>query len=190
QAAPWNRKLHVSHSITINKPREDVYRFWRRLENLPRFMAHLEFVRENDPTRSHWCAKGPAGRHVEWDAEITQDKPRQLIAWRSLDGSEVFNEGEVHFFDAPGGRGTEVHVSLRYAPPGGTFGALMARLYGEDPQSQIEDDLRRMKALLETGEIPTIAGQPRGKGGRAPIGARMVDLIESRTPAQNPSQAA
>jgi uncharacterized membrane protein len=156
--------VFVSHAVTIDKPREELYRFWRNFENLPRFMEHLESVEVRDEGKSHWCAKGPVGTRVEWDAEITEEIPNALIRWRSLPDADVANFGTVRFREAPGGRGTEVAVDLEYQPPAGSLGTAIARLLGEEPQRQIEEDLRRLKQLLETGEIATTAGQPAGDG--------------------------
>lgn len=144
---------YVARSVTIRQPREMVYAFWHDFENLPRFMAHLESVRVTGDRRSHWVAKGPAGSTVEWDAETVEDRPDELIAWRSLPGASVPSSGQVRFQDAPGGRGTEIHVELRYDPPAGKLGALVAKLFGEDPRQQVDGDLRRLKQVLETGEV-------------------------------------
>jgi uncharacterized membrane protein len=145
--------IGVRKSITVNRPPEEVYAFWRRFENLPRFMQHLESVETAADGRSHWKAKGPVGTSVEWDAEITEDRPNELIAWRSVENADVDNAGEVRFTRAAGGRGTEVHVDLRYDPPAGKLGALVAKLFGEEPNQQVADDLRRFKQVLETGEV-------------------------------------
>ena len=141
------------HTITVNQSPEEVYRFWRDFENLPRFMSHLESVRITGERRSHWVAKAPGGTTVEWDAEITKDVPGQLIAWRSVEGADVENSGVVRFDPAPGGRGTEVRVELIYNPPGGVIGAGVAKLFGEEPGTQIKGDLRRFKQVIETGEV-------------------------------------
>jgi uncharacterized membrane protein len=143
----------VEKAITINRPTEDVYRFWRNFQNLPGFMQHLESVQVIDEKRSHWKAKAPAGKTVEWDAEIIEDRPNELIAWRSLEGADVQNAGSVRFSPAPGGRGTEVRVSMRYDPPAGVIGATIAKLFGEEPSQQVGDELRRLKQVLETGEV-------------------------------------
>lgn len=140
-------------AVTVNRPRAEVYKFWRQFENLPQFMHHLEAVDEHADGRSHWKAKAPFGRTVEWDAEIVEDIPEQHIAWRALPGSDVDNRGVVGFRDAPGGRGTEVLVELAFEPPGGPLGAVAAKLFGEHPDQQIADDLRRFKQIMETGEI-------------------------------------
>ncbi|HYI97184.1 MAG TPA: SRPBCC family protein [Bryobacteraceae bacterium] len=146
-------EVHVVKTTTINKPPETVYQFWRDLENLPRFMSHLESVQSTGDGRSHWKAKAPAGRTVEWDAEITEDQPDARIAWKSLEGSDVENRGMVTFERAPGNRGTILRVELNYTPPGGSFASYIAKLFGEEPGQQIEDDLRRLKQILEIGDI-------------------------------------
>ena len=143
--------VRVDERIVLNRPRSEVYRFWRNLENLPRFMDHLESVSVLDEERSHWVAKGPAGSKVEWDAVIHNEIPNELIAWRSLDGSEVDNAGSVHFSPTENGD-TEVRVVLRYDPPAGRLGAAVARLFGEDPSRQVAEDLRRLKQVVEAGE--------------------------------------
>jgi uncharacterized membrane protein len=144
--------FHVSKSVTVNRSREDVYRFWRNLENLPQFMAHLSSVRVHNGT-SVWRAKAPIGLTVEWEAEITVDRPDEMIAWRSLPNSTVPNFGMVRFVEAPGNRGTEVKVELSYRPPAGSLGVSIAKLFGEEPGQQIQGDLRRLKQVLETGEV-------------------------------------
>ncbi|HEX8000781.1 MAG TPA: SRPBCC family protein [Pyrinomonadaceae bacterium] len=143
----------VKKSLIINRTPEELYRFWRDFENLPRFMKHLESVRVTGDGRSHWVAKAPAGSSVEWDAEITEDRPNELIAWRSLEGADVDNSGSVRFERAPGNRGTIVKVEIDYNPPGGVIGAAVAKLFGEEPGQQTQDALRCLKQVMETGEI-------------------------------------
>ena len=149
--------IRVEQAVTINRPREEIFRFWRNFENLPRFMDHLEAVHVIDEQRSHWVAKGPAGTRVEWDAEIHNEIPDDLIAWRSLPGSEVDHAGSVHFSPVHND-GTEVRVILRYDPPAGRVGAAVARLFGEEPSHQVAEDLRRFKQVMEAGE-PAAAGR-------------------------------
>ena len=144
--------FHVTRAITINRGREEVYRFWRTLENLPKFIAHLEAVHTLDGI-SHWRARAPAATPVEWDAELSIDRPNEAIAWRSLEGASVPNHGLVRFVTAPGNRGTEVRVDLDYRPPAGIAGVTLATLFGDDPGQQLEADLRRLKQVLETGEV-------------------------------------
>lgn len=143
--------VRVDERIVLNRPRSEVYRFWRNLENLPRFMDHLESVTVLDEERSRWVAKGPAGTRVEWDAAIHREIPNELIAWRSLEGSEVDNAGSVHFSPTENGD-TEVRVVLRYDPPAGKAGAAVAWLFGEEPSLQVAEDLRRLKQVVEATE--------------------------------------
>jgi uncharacterized membrane protein len=159
--------VKVERSVTINKSPEELYRFWLNFENLPRFMDHLEEVRVTGDGRSHWVAKGPAGTSVTWDAESYNLKENEMIAWRSLEGSQVANAGSVHFNAAPGGRGTEVRVVLKYDPPAGVLGAWVAKLFGEAPEQQIEEDLQRFKQLMEAGETTNTTGQSSGRGANA-----------------------
>jgi uncharacterized membrane protein len=144
--------LDLHQAVTINRPAEELYRFWHDFGNLPRIMTHLESVQPNGDGRSHWKAKAPVGMTVEWDAEITEDRTNELIAWRSV-GGQVDNAGSVRFVPAPGGRGTEVHVELRYNPPGGVLGKWVAKLFGESPERQVYDDLFHFKQVMETGQI-------------------------------------
>jgi uncharacterized membrane protein len=146
-------EVAVTKAITVRRPAQEAYELWRDFEGLPRFMEHLESVEAAGPTRSRWRARGPAGRSIEWDAEITADEPGKRIAWRSLPGASVPNSGMVRFAPAPGDQGTEVVMELRYTPPGGDLGLALAKLFGEEPGMQLADDLRRFKQLLETGEI-------------------------------------
>ena len=151
------KAVKVERSVTISRSRHELYEFWRDFTNLPQFMEHLESVRVDSPTRSHWKAKAPAGSSVEWEAEIVNDVPDEIIAWKSVGDPDVANAGAVNFSDAPGDRGTIVKVTLDYEPPAGKIGALVARLFGEDPDRQVREDLRKFKQLMETGEITTSA---------------------------------
>ena len=148
-----DRGTKVEHSVNINRPPAELYAFWRNFENLPRFMNHLESVKRFGGNRSHWVAKAPGGKRVEWDAETTEDRPNELIAWRSLPDADVYNAGEVRFNPAPGDRGTEIRVTLEYRPPLGKLGSKVAMLWREEPGQQVADDLRHFKQVLETGEI-------------------------------------
>jgi uncharacterized membrane protein len=159
---PAGAGCKVEHSVTINKPAAELYRFWRRFDNLPKFMTHLKDVKV-EGTKSHWVAEGPLGLSVSWDAEVIEDKPNEVISWKSLDGADVDTSGSVHFRAAPGGRGTEVRVTLKYYPPAGKVGAAVAKLFGKDPASEIREDLARFKSLMETGEIASVKGQPSGR---------------------------
>ncbi|WP_234359283.1 SRPBCC family protein [Plantactinospora sp. BC1] len=156
------RALRASATVTINRPADEVYRFWRDFENLPRFMYHLESVRTDGDGRSHWTVRAPGGRRVAWDAELVEDSLSELISWRSVRGARVPNAGRVRFARAAGGRGTEVRVDLAYAPPGGAVGRAVAKLFGEEPGQQIRDDLRRFKQVIETGEVVLSEGSPAG----------------------------
>jgi uncharacterized membrane protein len=167
--------MRAKSSVTIRHPVEVVYQYWRDLTNLPSFMNHLASVEVTGNGRSHWTANAPAGRTVEWDAEVVEDKPNERIAWRSLEGSQVPNSGTVWFAPAPGGRGTEVRVELAYDPPAGALGKVVAKLFGEEPQQQVTDDLRRLKQVLETGQVVLSEGTPEG--------TRFLRLIKQR-PAQ------
>ncbi len=171
-AATAGSSLRATRSITVNRPPDELYRFWRDFENLPRAMRHIASVRMIDDRRSHWVARAPGGYRVEWDSEIVDDRPGQYIAWQSLPGGDVPNSGSVRFDRAPGGRGTEIRVELEYRPPGGTLGAVFARLLGKAPERQTMEDLRRFKQLVETGEIATTDGQTSGRKG-GPFGRRL-----------------
>ena len=157
--------MRVEKSIAVNREPQECYAMWRNFENLPRFMAHLESVQLTGDNRSHWMAKAPAGTNVEWDAEVTHDEPNALIAWRSLDGTDVENAGAVRFLPQTSGKGTIVSVKMQYKPPAGAIGATLARLFGEEPGIQVQQDLRRFRAVMETGEIATTEGQPAGRRG-------------------------
>jgi uncharacterized membrane protein len=166
-SVPAERGIKLEHSVTINRRPEELYDFWCNFENLPSFMNHLEAVHVTGENRWHWVAKGPAGTRVEWDAEVYNQKPHELIAWRTLEGADVASAGSVRFEPAVGGRGTTVRVALKYDPPGGALGAAVARLFGESPAQQIDEDLRRFKQLIETGETATTEGQPSGRAAKA-----------------------
>lgn len=148
----------VKRAVTIRKPIDAVYRFWKQYENLPRFMRHLESVEVLDERRSRWTAKGPAGTYVRWVAETTVDRENEWIAWRSLEGADVQNAGSVRFALAPADRGTEVRIELHYEPPAGSVGRGLAWIFGEEPGQQIHEDLHRFKQLMETGQIPLSEG--------------------------------
>jgi uncharacterized membrane protein len=145
--------VRTKRSLTVNKSPEECYAFWHNFENLPQFMRHLESVTVTGERRSHWKAKAPAGASVEWDAETTDDRPNELIAWRSTENADVYNAGRVRFERAPGGRGTEVRIELEYKPPFGKLGSKVAMLWREEPGQQVMDDLRHFKQVMETGEI-------------------------------------
>jgi uncharacterized membrane protein len=161
-ASSESAPIHVKQAITVNRSPDEVYGAWHDFEQLPRFMTHLESVEATGQRTSRWRATAPAGGTVEWDAEIVDDRPGELIAWRSLPGADIQNSGSVRFAPAPGDRGTEVVVELEYAPPGGEAGAAVAKLFGEEPATQLADDLRRFKQVVETGDIVRSDGSPGG----------------------------
>ena len=157
--------IRIEKSLAVNREPQECYAMWRNFENLPKFMAHLESVQLTGENRSHWVAKAPAGTKVEWDAEVTHDEPNALIAWRSLDGADIENAGAVRFLPQPAGKGTIVSVKMQYKPPAGALGATIARLFGEEPEIQVQQDLRRFRSVMETGEVATTEGQPHGPRG-------------------------
>jgi len=157
-SVPHGHGVRVDKTVMIDRPITEVYNFWHNFENLPRFMNHLEAVQVIDDKRSHWVAKGPAGVKVEWDAEIINEVPNEVIGWRSTENSTVENAGSVRFRPAPAGHGTEVKVNLKYNPPAGKVGAAVAKLFGEEPDIQLDEDLHRLKQLMETGSASTTAG--------------------------------
>lgn len=142
-------------AVTIGKPRPEVFAFFRRFENLARFMENIERIEVLDAERSHWTVKAPLGRTVEWDSRLTEVEENRLLAWETLPGADIANRGRVEFRDAPGGRGTEVHAAIAYEPPGGALGEALAKIFQREPGLQAKRDLRRLKMLLETGEIAT-----------------------------------
>jgi uncharacterized membrane protein len=160
-ALSGDRGIHVKESIRLERPVSQVYAFWRQLENLPRVFSHLEHVSELGEGRSHWIARGPADLGIEWDAEIINEVENKVIGWRSLPDSDVVTAGSVTFTPIPGARATEIKVHLQYAPPAGRAGAFLARTFGREPSQTIREDLRRLKQVLEAGEIPrTSTGEP------------------------------
>lgn len=154
-AMDWNNATLIGRTITIDKPRAEVFAFWRDLPNLAAFMENIERIDVIDQSRSHWVVAGPNSSHIEWDAEITEEAADSVLAWRSLEDAEVKNIGRVVFRDAPGGRGTQLSAIIAYEAPGGALGKAIAKLFGADPKVQTHRDLRRLKQLLETGEIST-----------------------------------
>jgi uncharacterized membrane protein len=166
RAEEGQQGIQVQRAVTVNKPRDELFRIWRNFENLPRFMTHLNRVDVDESTggtRSHWVAKAPFGREVEWDSDVIEERENEHLAWKSLPGSVVESTGAVEFSDAPGGRGTIVKVTMEYHPPAGSMGAAIAKLLGEEPALQIKEDLRHFKQVMETGEIASVEGQPSGK---------------------------
>ncbi len=159
--------VDVVQSFLIDRPADELYKFWRSFENLPDVMSHLQSVMEMGDGTSHWRADAPAlyGGYIEWDAEITADEPNKRIAWRSLLDSHLQHEGSIEFQKAAGDRGTLVRVTMHYSPPAGQAGHLIAKLFGDSPEQQIREDLRRFKRLMEVGEAPTTEGQSHGSCG-------------------------
>jgi uncharacterized membrane protein len=155
--------IEIRRSVTVNKPATELYNFWRKLENLPQFMQHLDQVTQTSEKSSHWHAKVAGGIPVEWDAEITEDMPGKRIAWRTKPDSQVQQVGVVAFKENSNGRGTVVDVDIRYTPPGGIIGETFGRLLNGVTTQQVENDINRFKSLMETGEIPTTEGQPSGR---------------------------
>jgi uncharacterized membrane protein len=156
--------INIKQYFTVNKPREEVYQFWRKLENLPLFMRHLESVTQKDEKHSHWKAKfGPYLPSVSWDAEIVKERENEFIGWSALQGSVVENAGKVEFKDAPGGRGTEVQVVFSYHAPVGGIATGIAKLFNPVAENIIREDVRNFKQYIEAGEVPTTTGQPSGR---------------------------
>ena len=172
------KAVKVERAVTIEADPQTLYDFWRDFENLPRFMEHLVSVRVESPTRSHWVAKAPAGTTVEWDAEIVNDIPGSLIAWKSAAGAEVPSAGSVHFTAAPAGRGTIVKVVMDVEPPAGKLGLVIAKLFGEDPDREVREDLRKFKQLMETGEVAT---STRRRADSAYVGSTPTDKQGAHT---------
>ena len=156
------RGFRYRTALTIQSSLEDVYRRWRDLERLPEIFEHLTSVAKTAAGKSHWVAEGPFGKSVEWDAEVINEVENELIAWQSLPGSDIDTAGSVHFERAPVGRGMILRVALKYDPPAGKLGATIASLFGANLEKQVDEDLKRFKQLVETGEIATVAGQTHG----------------------------
>jgi uncharacterized membrane protein len=164
----------VQVDLVVNKDPRTCYDYWRDFANFPRFMRHVEDVKVLDERRSHWTVMAPAGQRIEWDAEIVEDVPGERIAWKAGPTASVPNAGVVRFEPATGGRGTIVRVRMHYRPPAGELGSMVAHLFGEAPELQARHDLRRFKQVLETGEVPTTAGQPSGRRSAA---ARLMKKV-------------
>ena len=171
QAKTWlETETEVIKSVTINKPAAELYKFWRDFENLPKFMNHLESVKVINQKKSEWTAKAPLGYEVTWEAQISQDVENKLIAWRSIEGSQIPNSGKVEFNETKD-RGTEVKVTIRYEPPAGKIGELAAKVLTEEPNTQVAEDLRRFKSLMEAGEVIKVEGQTSGRAAKAKTAA-------------------
>jgi uncharacterized membrane protein len=184
-SVPYELGVRIDSAITIDAPRAAVYRVWRGCTNFPLFMRHVESVRATGRSRTHWVVRAPGRRIVEWDAEVHNEIPDELIAWRSLPGADVDNAGSVIFKDAPGGK-TEVKIELQYDPPGGALGALIAKLLGSEPTQQIEEDLKRLKAILEAGEFRSaLKGQQPSATPPAAEDWRVQEALEESFPASD-----
>jgi uncharacterized membrane protein len=188
QLSTGAKGIHAKGSCIVNRSPEEVYSFWRNFSNLSRFMKHLESVTEMGDGRSHWIAKGPVNTNVEWDATIIADVPGEVITWRSLENSDVDHAGAVRFEQAPGGRGTIVKVNIEYNPPAGVIGATVAKLFGEEPGQQLNDDLRRFKQVMEVGEVVVSDATLLGTGYFAQRPARPADASELEEAKSLPSE--
>jgi len=175
KAGARQKELIARSSILLNCTPEQAYQFWSNIENLPLFMRHLESVTLTGESRSRWTAIGPLGKRVRWDAEIAFDRKDDVIAWRSLPDSEIYVDGIVKFRNAPANRGTIITVVVVYQPPAGAIGGTLAKILGKDPSFMMRQDLRRMKALIETGEIPTVEGQTHGPRSAVAAIARVIN---------------
>lgn len=145
----------VGRTVTINRPRQELYLFWRDLRNLPRFMENIRSITVSDGNRSHWVVEGPAGHEVEWDAVLSSDEPGSSLTWETIEGASVRHSGRVEFKDSSNGRGTLVTATIEYDAPGGGFGKAIAKLFEKEPHIQVRRDLRRFKQLMEAGEVAT-----------------------------------
>jgi uncharacterized membrane protein len=166
-AVDGDEKEIVGRTVTINRPRSEVYAFWRDFSNLPIIMDNVERIDVIDGTRSHWIVKAPVGKTVEWDAIVTADEPDRLIAWETADGADVRSTGRIEFLDAAPGRGTMVRATIAYDPPGGIIGEWIAKLFQREPNVQARRDLRRLKQYLETGEV-TSSASPSARKSESP----------------------
>lgn len=160
----FNRTVKVQKTVTVKVTRAEVYAFWRKFENLPSFTQNLISVSETEPGLTHWVARGPNELRLEWDARIHEDTPNERISWTTTDESKVQHNGSVSFREAPAGRGTEIKVVLRYDIPAGVVGQALAKMLGDEPGQQLDADLRRLKMVLETGEVARTDGQSAGAG--------------------------
>jgi len=167
RAAAAATTAKATRAVTILRPVDELYSFWRQLENVSKVSKYPVAITSVSDTESHWAVSGPGGKRLEWDAVITEERPNELIAWQSKEGADVPNRGRVRFQEGPPDEGIEVVVDVEYTPPGGKLAALFAKLTGKEAGQQVMETLRRFKALMEAGEIPTIEGQPAG-GPQAP----------------------
>ena len=184
------RGIHAKGTCIVNSTPEEVYQFWRNFQNLPRFMRHVDSVEDLGDGRSHWKVKGPAGMEVEWDATIVADVPNEVITWRTLENTDVDHAGAVRFERAAGGRGTVIKVNLEYMPVGGVIGSTVAKLFGEEPEQQLDDDLRRFKQVLEVGEVVVSDATLLGTGYMAQRAAQPAAVEELESAEMLPSETA
>lgn len=161
-----NEGVSVHRAVTINRSPREVYDFWRQLENLPRFMHHLESVEQLDERRSRWKARLLGGMPLTWEARITRDEPGEVLAWETVPGSDIEHFGHVRFQPAGADEGTQLYVEMSYRPPMGVAGEAVARLLNTITEQQIKEDIRRCKNILEAGEVPTVEGQTSGRASR------------------------
>jgi uncharacterized membrane protein len=188
QLSNGRKGIHAKGTCIVNRDPDEVYAYWRNFANLSRFMKHLESVEETEDGKSHWIARGPAGMKVEWDATIIADEPGRLITWRSLENSDVDNAGAVRFERATGDRGTIVKVNIQYDPPAGIVGSTIATLFGEEPEQQLDDDLRRFKQVIEVGEVVVSDATLLGTGYMAQRPGRPAAASELQHAEKLPSQ--
>ena len=163
----YERGVKIYETTAVNRPAQELYSYWHDFTNHPRFMPNVDSVRDEGGGRSFWRLKGPAGVIVEYEAEIINDEPGRLIAWRSVGGADIQHAGTVRFIEAPGNRGTEVQFNVEYLPPAGhvgRFGAKLLAMIGQAPRNDVREGLRNFKRLMESGELPTVHGQPNGAG--------------------------
>jgi uncharacterized membrane protein len=179
---PYGYGIKMKKSITVNAPAEQLYAFWRNLENLPTLFDNVLSVEVLDADRSHWTLCVPGGNTLEWDAEITIDRKNEMIGWRSLEGADIDNAGYVRFERPTGGRGTVVRVALQYNPPAGKLGAAISTVLGERPASQVEEALRKIKQLMEAGGIPTAAEEKKLPHSEEPVEAASEDSFPASDP--------
>jgi uncharacterized membrane protein len=187
KGVPYELGIRVDEEVRVHRPAAELYRFWRNLENLPRFMRHIHCVRDHGDGTSHWVVKGPAGMNIEWDAEIVNDIENQVIGWRSLDGSQVDIGGSVRF-EGNGDGATAVRVSLQYNPPAGGIGARVARMLGEDPERMIREDMERFRELMENGTVAVAATTKarKTKGAKDQASDGVENAGEESFPASDP----
>lgn len=161
QLSSTPNQLRVRKTLTVNRPAEELYQYWRNLENLPTFMHHVRSVRQIDDQRSHWVVNVLDNMEMEWEAQITVDRPNEMIAWETMPDADLQHKGYVKFI--PTARGTEVSVSMDYDPPGTMLEKLMGGAVRFIAAQQIKEEIRNFKRIMEAGEIPTTKGQPAAR---------------------------